>query len=280
MASASAAGVVPGLAGQLTFSQDAPQRGAQAAPVAVERVPKAGSSVEAVVALGEAVGAAVASGPPDMPPALAPTAAEAVAVLAVERPIAADAEMVEASLLGASEEGGVEPRPVPPSGSLVPAWRSSEGRHQLLRFRTREASDPFFVLDDEREEQSWDELRECAEATVGSLRSSLEVFCRDVLKILQVMISGIPFFVIKASFVTPRFLSLGSDGSERRQVVVHPPRGRCLGFAMIPEDLACQGYCAPLPAGRRGGGPSVALCRSGSIGSSGTRRGAAEAVGA
>jgi hypothetical protein len=43
---------------------------------------------------------------------------------------------------------------------------------------------------------------------VGSLRSSLEVFCRDVPKILQVMISGIPlFFVIKASFVTPRFLS-------------------------------------------------------------------------
>jgi hypothetical protein len=58
----------------------------------------------------------------------------------------------------------------------------------LLRFRTREASDPFFVLDDEREEQSWDELHECAEATVGSLRSSLEV-----PKILQVMVSGIPF---------------------------------------------------------------------------------------
>jgi hypothetical protein len=63
----------------------------------------------------------------------------------------------------------------------------------LLRFRTREASDPFFVLDDEREEQSWDELRECAEATVGSLRSSLEVFCRDVSKILQVTVVGIPF---------------------------------------------------------------------------------------
>jgi hypothetical protein len=28
---------------------------------------------------------------------------------------------------------------------------------------------------------------------VGSLRSSLEVFCRDVPKFLQVMISGIPF---------------------------------------------------------------------------------------
>jgi hypothetical protein len=119
--SASTAGATPGLAGQLTFSQDAPQWGAQAAPVAVERVPEAGSSVEAA-------SAAVASGPPDMPPALAPAAAEAVVVLAVERPVAADAEMAKASLLGASEEGGVEPRPVPPSGSLVPARRSSEGR--------------------------------------------------------------------------------------------------------------------------------------------------------
>jgi hypothetical protein len=159
----------------------------------VERVPEVGSSVEVAIALGEAASAAVASGPPDMPPALASAAAEAVVVLAVERPVAADAEMAEASLLSASEEGGVEPRPVPPSGSLVPTQRSSEGRRRLLRFRTREASDPFFVLDDEREEHSWDELRECAEATVGSLRSSLEVFCRDVPKILQVMISSIPF---------------------------------------------------------------------------------------
>jgi hypothetical protein len=82
----------------------------------VERVPEAGSSVEAVVALGRRLAA------------LAPAAAEAVAVLAVERPVAADAEMAEASLLGASEEGGVELRPVPPSGSLVPARWSSEGR--------------------------------------------------------------------------------------------------------------------------------------------------------
>jgi hypothetical protein len=244
----------------------------------VERVPEAGSSVEVAVALGEVAGADVALGPPDMPPVLAPAAAEAAVVLVVERPVAADAEMAEASLLGASEEGGVETRPVPPSGSLVPARWNSEGRRQLLRFRTCEASDPFFVLDDEREEQSWDELRECAEPTVGSLRSSLEAFCRDVPKILQVMISGIPFFVIKASFVTPRFLPSESDGSERRQVVVHPPRGRCLGLAAIPEDLACQGYRAPLSAGRRGGGPSVALRRSESRGGSDTCRGAATTV--
>jgi hypothetical protein len=116
----------------------------------VERAPEAGSSVEATVALGEVAGAAVVSGPPDMLPTLAPAAAEAIDVLAVERPVAADAEMAEASLLGASEEGGAGPRPVPSSGSLVPARRSSEGRRQLLRFRTCGASDPLFVLDDER----------------------------------------------------------------------------------------------------------------------------------
>jgi hypothetical protein len=192
-ASASAACVASGLAGQLTSSQDAPQRGAQVAPVVVGRAPKADSSAEAAVALGEAAGAVVALGSPYMLPALAPAAAEAVAVLVVEPPVAADAEMAEASLLGASEEGGMEPRPIPSSGSLIPARRSSEGRRQLLRFQTRGALDPLFVLDDEWEEQSWDGLRECAEATVGSLRSTLEVLCRDVPKILQVMISGIPF---------------------------------------------------------------------------------------
>jgi hypothetical protein len=95
----------------------------------VERVPEAGSPVEVAVALGEAAGTAVASGPPDMPPALAPAAAEAAAVPVGERPVAADAEMAEASALGASEEGGVETRLIPPSGSLVPARQSSEGRH-------------------------------------------------------------------------------------------------------------------------------------------------------
>jgi hypothetical protein len=161
----------------------------------VGRVPEVGSSAEAAIVLEEAAGADVASAPPDMPPVLVPVATEVAAVPIGERPVAADAEMAEASALGASEEGGVETRSVPPGGSLVPTRRSSEGRRQLLRFRTREASDPFFVLDDEREEQSWDELRECAEATMGSLRSSLEVFCRDVPKILQVMVSGIPLFL-------------------------------------------------------------------------------------
>jgi hypothetical protein len=118
--SASTASAVPGLAGQLTSSQDAPRRGAQAAPVAVERAPEAGSSVEAAVALGEAAGAAMASGPPDMLPALVPAAAEAVAVLAVEPPVAADAEMAKASLLGASEEGARDHDPSRRAAALSP----------------------------------------------------------------------------------------------------------------------------------------------------------------
>jgi hypothetical protein len=71
----------------------------------VERVPEAGSSVEVAVALGEAAGVDLSSGPPDMPPALALAAAESAAISVGERPVTADAEMAEASALGASEEG-------------------------------------------------------------------------------------------------------------------------------------------------------------------------------
>jgi hypothetical protein len=92
------------------------------------------------------------------------------------------------------EKGGTEPRPVLGSGDLILAWRGpNEQRGERLRFRTRGASKPLFVLDDEREEQAWDELRQCAEATVGSLRSILEVLSRDVPRILQVRIPDIPF---------------------------------------------------------------------------------------
>jgi hypothetical protein len=118
---------VPGLAGQLTSSQDAPQRGAQATPVAVERAPEAGSSIEAAVALGEDAGAAVASSPPDMLPALASAAAEAVAVSIVERLVAADAKMSEVSLLGASEEGARDRDPSHQATALSPRGAAPRG---------------------------------------------------------------------------------------------------------------------------------------------------------
>jgi hypothetical protein len=192
-APAGAASAAPGLVIQPTLSQGVSPQGARAAPVAGEQVPEAGSSAEAAIVIGEAADADVVPSPPVVPAMLAPAATEVAAVPVGERPVAASVGMADASAPSASEEVGVDARSVQPGGSLIAVRRSPEARRQLLRFRTREASDPVFVLDDEQEDQSWDELRERAEATVGSLRSSLEVFCRDVPKILQVAVSGIPF---------------------------------------------------------------------------------------
>jgi hypothetical protein len=115
----------------------------------VGRAPEVDPSIEAVVVPRETAGAVAASSPPDVLPALAPASAEAVAILAVEPPVTADAEMAEAPLLDASEEGGAEPRPVLGSGNLALARCSPDGRCQSLRFWARGASDPLFVLDDE-----------------------------------------------------------------------------------------------------------------------------------
>jgi hypothetical protein len=85
---------------------------------------------------------------------LAPAATEVVAVPVGERPVVAVVATADASAPSASEEVGVEARSVQPGGSLIAARRSPGARRQLLRFRTREASDPVFVLDDEQEDQS------------------------------------------------------------------------------------------------------------------------------
>jgi hypothetical protein len=77
----------------------------------VGRAPEADSSAEAAVVPRETAGAAAASSPPDVLLALSPAPAEVAAVLAVEPPVACDAEMAEASLLDASEEVGAELRP-------------------------------------------------------------------------------------------------------------------------------------------------------------------------
>jgi hypothetical protein len=217
MVPASAAGAAPGHAGRLASTQDAPKQGALATRVAVGRAPQADPSVEAAVVPRETADAAATLSPSDVLPAPAPASAEAITVLAVEPPVAADAEMAEAPLLEAGdwkpaplakevpdaptaggadalEEGGAEPWPVLGSGDLVLARRDpNEQRGQALRFWTRGASKPLFVLDDEREEQSRDELCESAEAAMGSLRSTMEVLSRKVPRILQVRISGIPF---------------------------------------------------------------------------------------
>jgi hypothetical protein len=92
---ASAASAAPGHAGRLASTQDAPKRGAQAARVAVGRAPQADPSVEAAIVPGETAGAVAALSPPDVLPAPVPASAEAVAVLPVEPPVIADAEMAE-----------------------------------------------------------------------------------------------------------------------------------------------------------------------------------------
>jgi hypothetical protein len=231
-------------AGWLASAQDALERGAQAARVALEQASQADPSIGAAIVPGEAAGVAAAPSPPVALPAPAPASAEVVDVLPVEPPAAADAGMAEVPLLevvsdlpslghkeratvvaevgdrkpaslaegrpgtpsamvpdastaggpDALEEGRAEPRPVLGRNKLIPARRDpNEWCGQALRFWTREASKPLFVLDDEREEQSRDELREYAEAAMGSLRSTMDILSRDVPRVLQVRILGIPF---------------------------------------------------------------------------------------
>jgi hypothetical protein len=119
------------------------------------------------------------------------------ASLAKGKPSTPSAVVPDKSTAGgpdALEEGRAEPRPVLGSSDLIPVWRDpNEWCGQALRFWTRGASKPLFVLDDEREEQSRDELREYAEAAMGSLRSTMEILSRDIPRVLQVRILGIPF---------------------------------------------------------------------------------------
>jgi hypothetical protein len=240
---ASAASAAACHAGWLASVQNALERGAQAARVAKGQASQADPSIGAAIVPGEAANVAAAPSPPDMLPVLAPAPAEAVAVLPVEPPVAADAGMAEVPLLevasnlpslghkeravavaevgdrrpaslaegrpstlsamvpdastagglDALEEGHAKPWSVLGSGDLIPAQCNPiEWCGQALRFWTRGASKPLFVLDDEREEQSRDELREYAEAAMGSLRSAMEILSRDVPRVLQVRILGIP----------------------------------------------------------------------------------------
>jgi hypothetical protein len=123
--------------------------------------------------------------------------ATAVAEVGDWKPTSLAEVVPDASTAGgpdALEEGCAEPRPVLGSGDLIPARRDpNERRGQALRFWTCGASKPLFVLDNEREEQSRDEIREYAEAAMGLLRSTMEILFRDVPRVLQVRVSGIPF---------------------------------------------------------------------------------------
>jgi hypothetical protein len=143
------ASAAPGLVVHPTLSQGVPPQGARASPVSGERAPEAGSSAEAAVVVGEATDADAVPSPPVVPAMLAPATAEVAAVPVRERPVVASVGMAGASAPSASEEVGVDARSIQPGGSLIAVRRSPEARRPLLRFQTREASDPVLVLDDE-----------------------------------------------------------------------------------------------------------------------------------
>jgi hypothetical protein len=96
---ASAASAAARHAGWLASAQDALERGAQAARVALGQASQALPSIGAAIMSGETTGVATAPSPPDVLPVPAPAPAEAVAVLPMEPPVAADAGMAEVSLL-------------------------------------------------------------------------------------------------------------------------------------------------------------------------------------
>jgi hypothetical protein len=96
---ASAASAAPRHTGWLASAQDALKRGAQVVRIAMGQAPQVDPSVEVAIAPGEAAGVAAALSPPDALSAPAPASAEAVAVLPVEPPVAADAGMAEVPLL-------------------------------------------------------------------------------------------------------------------------------------------------------------------------------------
>jgi hypothetical protein len=89
-------------------------------------------------------------------------------------------------------EGRAEPRPILGSSVLITKrCNPNEWCGPAFWFWSRGASEPLFLLNDEREEQSRNEIREYAEAAMGSLRSTMEILSRDVPRVLQVRILGI-----------------------------------------------------------------------------------------
>jgi hypothetical protein len=110
--------------------------------------------------------------------------------LAEGRPSTSTAMVFDASTAGGPDalvEGRAEPWPVLGSSGLVLAQRNPNEWHgQPLRFWSRGASELLLFLNDEREEQSRNELREHAEAAMRSLRSTMEVLSRDVPRVFQV----------------------------------------------------------------------------------------------
>jgi hypothetical protein len=112
--------------------------------------------------------------------------------LAEGRPSMSTAMVFDASTAGGPDalvEGHAEPWPVLGSSGLIPAQRNpNEWRGQPFRFWSRGASELLLFLNDDREEQSRNELHEHAEAAMRSLQLTMEVISKDVPRVCQVRI--------------------------------------------------------------------------------------------
>jgi hypothetical protein len=112
--------------------------------------------------------------------------------LAEGRPSTSTAMVFDASTAGGPDalvEGHAEPWPILGSSGLIPTHRNpNKWRGQPFRFWSRGASELLLFLNDDREEQSRNELREHAEAAMRSLRLTMEILSRDVPMVCQVRI--------------------------------------------------------------------------------------------
>jgi hypothetical protein len=134
--------------------------------------------------LGQEEGAAVVAEVDDQRPA----------TLAEEGPSTSTAVAPDASAAGGPDalvEGHAEPWPVLGSSGLILVQLDlSEwgGRPLLFWSRGTSDSEPLLSLNDELEERSRDSFRENIEATMRSLRSTMEILSREAPRVFQVKI--------------------------------------------------------------------------------------------
>jgi hypothetical protein len=114
------------------------------------------------------------------------------ATLAEGRPSTSTAMVSYASTAGGLDalvEGCAKPRPVLGSSGLIPVQcNPNEWRGQPFWFWSRGASELLLFVNDDREEQSQNELHEHAEVAMRSLQLTMEVLSRDVPRVCQVRI--------------------------------------------------------------------------------------------
>ena len=146
----------------------------------------------------EMAGAPLPSVTPDLPifdheegaAVVAEVGERRLVTMAEERPDTSTAAVPDASTVGgpgASVTGRTEPWPVLGSSGLIPMQLNpNEWCGQPLLFWSRDTSEPLLSLNDELEEQFRDNFREYTEAAMRSLRSTMEIFSRDVPRVFQV----------------------------------------------------------------------------------------------